>query len=313
MLVKGAAVRVVVLHFSKGMRRVRYSPYLRKKLRDAGKTTVRGVDGKVLWGEEEADRWQQVSPFVLRQMTMRGSRALGDITLDVSVEFLVKGGAVLRAALEAKQGGTDEQRARVGGMLEALLGCSFHAQYAADLDMLGNLRDMAGEFGAAEPAGPAPCPGVVPAHVLKFHFGAFPSCAGTELPNWQRVALLFAWLQQKDRHNGVLLEFVHRELGPANRWYNDAGELLVRGKGSVEGCLLERVAMSCGHDQAAAVKLTGMLVNGDAGGGWKVQDTDLTDMRGVLAGARVRLVSGPLVDFIDEILAGLGRLADIRG
>ena len=36
-------------------------------------------------------------------------------------------------------------------------------------------------------------------------------------------------------------------------------------------------------------------------------------MRGVLAGARVRLVSGPLVDFIDEILAGLGRLADIRG
>jgi len=71
--------------------------------------------------------------------------------------------------------------------------------------------------------------------------------------------------------------------------------------------------MSCGHDQAAAVKLTGMLMNGDAGGGWKVQDTDLTDMRGVLAGARVRLVSGPLVDFIDEILAGLGRLADIRG
>ena len=44
-----------------------------------------------------------------------------------------------------------------------------------------------------------------------------------------------------------------------------------------------------------------------------MQDTDLTDMRGVLAGARVRLVSGPLVDFIDEFLAGLGRLADIRG
>ena len=300
-------------------RGVRYSPYLRKKLkraRDAGKTTVRGVDGKVRWDEEAVDRWQQVSPFVRNLMTMPGSRALDDITLDVSVEFLVKVGAVLRAALEAKQGGTDEQRARVGGMLEALLGCAFHAQYAADLDMLGNLRDMAEEFGAthpAEPAGRAPWPGVLPAHVIKFHFGAFPRCAVTELPNWHRVALLLAGTQREDRHKGVLLEFVHRELGAASRWYNDAGELLVRGKGSREGCLLERVAMSCGHDQAAAVKLTGMLVNGDAGGGWKVQDTDLTDMRGVLAGARVRLVSGPLVDFIDEILAGLGRLADIRG
>lgn len=283
-----------------------------KRARDAGKTTVRGVDGKVRWDEEAVDRWQQVSPFVRNLISMPGSRALDDITLDVSVEFLVKVGAVLRGAVEAKQGGTDEQRARVGGMLEALLGYPFHAQYAADLDMLGNLRDMAEEFGATHP-GPAPCPGVLPAHVIRFHFGAFPRCDATELPNWHRVALLFAGIQQKGRHKGVLLEFVHRELGPASRWYNDAGEILVCGKGSREGCLLERVAMSCGHDQAAAVKLTGMLVTGDAGGGWKVQDTDLADMRGVLAGARVRLVSGPLVDFIDEILAGLGRLADIRG
>ena len=222
------------------VRGVRYSPYLRKKLKrardaGAGTTTVRGVDGKVRWDEEAVDRWQQVSPFVLRQMTMPGPRALDDITLDVSVEFLVKVGAVLRGALEAKQGGTDEQRARVGGMLEALLGCPFHAQDAADLDMLGNLRDMAEEFGAThptEPAGRAPCPGVLPAHVLKFHFGAFPSCAGTELPNWHRVALLLAGTQREDRHKGVLLEFGHRELGPASRWYNDAGEILVRGKGA---------------------------------------------------------------------------------
>jgi hypothetical protein len=244
---------------------------------------------------------------------MPGSRALDDITLDVSVEFLVKVGAVLRGAVEAKQGGTDEQRARVGGMLEALLGCPFHAQYAADLDMLGNLRDMAEELGAAEPAGPAPCPGVLPAHVIKFYFGAFPRCAVTELPNWHRVALLLARIQQDERHKGVLLEFVHRELGPASRWYNGAGEILVCGKGSREGCLLERVAMSCGHDQAAVVHLTGTRMNGDAGGGWRVRDTHLADMRAVLAGARVRLVNGPLVDFIDAILAGLGRLADIRG
>jgi predicted dehydrogenase len=33
------------------------------------------------------------------------------------------------------------------------------------------------------------------------------------------------------------------------------------------------------------VNLTGMLMNGDADGGWKVQDTHLADMRAVIAGA----------------------------
>ena len=49
------------------------------------------------------------------------------------------------------------------------------------------------------------------------------------------------------------------------------------------------------------------------GGGWKAEDANLADARGALAGARVRLVNGPLVDFIDEILAGLGRLAEMHG
>ncbi len=119
--------------------------------------------------------------------------------------------------------------------------------------------------------------------------------------------------QRKEEHKGVLLMFVHRTLTPANRWYTDAGEILVCGKGSPHGCLLDRVAMSCGHDQAADVQLTRPLLNGDAGGGWMVQDTHLVEARATLAEARVRLVNGPLVDFIDEILAGLGRLADMHG
>ena len=96
--------------------------------------------------------------------------------------------------------------------------------------------------------------------------------------------------------------------------YNDAGDaLLVRGKGSPEGCLLERVAVSCGHGQAVTVQLTRSVLDGGAGGGWKAEDANLADARGALAGARVRLVNGPLVDFIDEILAGLGRLAEMHG
>ena len=119
--------------------------------------------------------------------------------------------------------------------------------------------------------------------------------------------------QRKEEHKGVVLAFVHRTLTPAHRWYNDAGEILVCGKGSREGCLPDRVAISCGHDQSADVQLTRSLLDVGAGVCWKVEDTNLVETRGVLAGARVRLVNGPLVDFMDEILAGLGRLADMHG